>query len=560
MKNLKSENVQISQKPKKVLEINNLNNHTKLEKELRPTTKKYTRLEVISKDRIGMALDILHKIYELNINLISLEVLPKKGQIKIEDIPDEAKKALISSLYSVEGVIDVHEINLLKKEQNEKNLLAIIDSVDEGILAINNKMEIEFFNNYCEQIFHYKKEEVIGKNINHIFNINTPMAKLLKTGEKYDNIEINIKNNRGESHYLTTGRPIKDDYNKTIGVVASLKDIKQAIEIANVVSTIKEGAFKEVIGNSFAMEKCKKLCSSVAKSNSTILLRGESGTGKELLAKAIKNLSNRTDKNFVTINCAALPDNLIESELFGYEKGSFTGANTAGKEGLFKEADGGTLFLDEIGELSMVLQAKLLRVLQEGVIRKIGSTKEEKVDVRIIAATNRNLEKMIRNGEFREDLYYRLNVIPVYIPPLRDRLDDIPNLVTFFIEKLNKKLNKNVSGAELAFINALMEYNWPGNIRELQNVIERAMNLCFDNLLKTEHLIIDFHGKTKTFSSKFSFDDDIKLKDVVEICEKETIIKALNRYKSYRKAAKVLGVSHTTIINKAKKYNIIHIN
>ncbi|MCY6372012.1 sigma 54-interacting transcriptional regulator [Clostridium ganghwense] len=518
--------------------------------------KKFIRLEVITKDRIGMTLDILDKIYNFNISLNSLEVFPKKVCVKIEHMPDDNKELLKRSLYDLEGVVSINEVELLQQEKNERKLLATIDSVDEGIMAINNKMEIEIFNNYCQKIFHCQKEEVLGTNIKSFLKINAPMVNLLQNGEKYDNIEINIENERGESHYLTTGRPVKDDNNNTIGVVASIKDIKQAIEIANVVSSTKAGAFKEIIGNCISMERVKKLCTSVAKSNSTILLRGESGTGKELFAKAIQNLSDRKSKNFVTINCAALPDNLIESELFGYEKGSFTGANVAGKEGLFKEAHEGTLFLDEIGELSMVLQAKLLRVLQEGVIRKIGSTKEEKVDVRVIAATNRNLEEMIKKEEFREDLYYRLNVIPVYIPPLRDRLEDIPSLVTFFIDKLNKKLNKQISGSELAFINALMEYNWPGNVRELQNVIERAMNLCWDNLLGLEHLIIDFNGGTKTCSPNFNFEKELKLKDIVEICEKEAIIKALKNHRSCRGAAKVLGVSHTTIINKVKKYNI----
>ena len=253
-----------------------------------------------------------------------------------------------------------------------------------------------------------------------------------------------MKRKEGEIHYLTTGRPIVDDSNITIGAVASIKDIHKAIEIANVIAGTTEGAFKEIVGNSNKIEFVKKIVETVAKSDSTILFRGESGTGKELFAKAIQSLSSRKNRPFVIINCAALPDNLIESELFGYEKGSFTGAINSGKEGLFKEADGGTLFLDEIGELSIVLQAKLLRVLQEGVIRKVGSTKEENVNVRIIAATNRNLEEMIRQGKFREDLYYRLNVIPITIPPLRDRLEDIVSLVTLFISKFNKKLNKEI--------------------------------------------------------------------------------------------------------------------
>ena len=287
------------------------------------------------------------------------------------------------------------------------------------------------------------------------------------------------------------------------------------------------------------------------------LLRGESGTGKELFAKAIQSLSSRKNSQFITINCAALPDNLIESELFGYEKGSFTGAMNSGKEGLFKEANGGTLFLDEIGELSIALQAKLLRVLQEGVIRKIGSTKEEIVNVRIIAATNRNLEEMIKQKKFREDLYYRLNVIPIIVPPLRERLTDISSLVNLFIRKFNKKFNKDIKGAELSFMNELLQYNWPGNIRELQNVIERAMNLCDGEFISSQNIIRDIGG-VSTEKNKIDLDANkvLKLKEVVEICEKQAIVMALSKNKSLRKTAKELGVSHTTIINKINKYKI----
>ena len=276
-----------------------------------------------------------------------------------------------------------------------------------------------------------------------------------------------------------------------------------------------------------------------------------------MFAKAIQSLSSRKKQPFVTISCAALPDNLIESELFGYEKGSFTGALNSGKEGLFKEAHGGTLFLDEIGELSMVLQAKLLRVLQEGVIRKIGSTKEESVDVRIIAATNRNLEEMIKQGKFREDLYYRLNVIPIIIPPLRERLEDISPLVNLFIYKFNKKLGKEIKGTELSFINRLLQYNWPGNIRELQNVIERTMNLCDGEIISLDNLILDI-GVISDGENKINLGvrKVLKLKEVVEICEKQAIVTALRKNKSMRKTAKELGVSHTTIINKVNKYKI----
>jgi transcriptional regulator of aroF, aroG, tyrA and aromatic amino acid transport len=258
----------------------------------------------------------------------------------------------------------------------------------------------------------------------------------------------------------------------------------------------------------------------------------------------------------VAINCAALPDSLIESELFGYEKGSFTGAISSGKEGLFKEADRGTLFLDEIGELSAVIQAKLLRALQEGVIRKIGSNKEERVDVRIVAATNKNLEEMVAKSEFREDLYYRLNVIPIFIPPLRDRLEDIPILVGYFLDKLNNRLGKSITTANLEFVDKLMKYNWPGNVRELQNVVERAMNLCEGNILSDEHLIIYIRDNEGVIKKEVNSNCELKLEDVVKTCETEAIVKALGKYKSIRRAAKALGVSHTTVVNKMNKYRI----
>lgn len=516
----------------------------------------FIRFEITTEDRMGITVEILQKVYEAKINLVSVEVFPKKVCLKIQYIDEGKKSLLIKEFHTIKEVIKINELELLYYEQNERRLLAVIDSVDEGIISIDRNLNIEIFNNYCEKVFHYKKEEVLGTDIRKLIGQNAPIVNLIKNGDKYDNIEFSIENERGDSHYITTGRPIKNDNNKTVGAVASIKDMNKAIELIDIISSTKEGAFKEIVGNSMAIESVKKLISNVAKSNSTVLLRGESGTGKELFAKAIQSLSDRRNNSFVTINCAALPDSLIESELFGYEKGSFTGAINSGKDGLFKEANGGTLFLDEIGELSMVLQAKLLRVLQEGVIRKIGSNKEERVDVRIIAATNRNLEEMIKKQQFREDLYYRLNVIPVYIPALRERLEDVPILVRFFIDKLNKKVKKKIEGAEIEFINRLMEYNWPGNIRELQNVIERAMNLCDSKLLNRDSLILDFKPTEVKTLKGVQVESGLKLSELVESCERQAIIKALEKNKSFRKAAKMLGVSHTTIINKINKYNI----
>lgn len=411
------------------------------------------RFEIVTRDRLGITVEILDKIYNRKINLISMEVFFQKVCVKVDNMEEQVKKELMQEICNIKDVTSIKEMELLYYEQKEKKLKAIIESIEDR-------------------------------------------------------------------------------------------------------------EFKNIIGTSKAIERVKDMTVTIAKNNSTVLLRGESGTGKEVFAKAIHDISPRSNKNFIAINCASLPEALLESELFGYEQGSFTGAMIGGKDGIIKEANGGTLFLDEIGEMPISIQAKLLRVIQEGKIRKIGSNREEKIDVRIIAATNKNLEDMIKDKTFREDLYYRLNVIPMYIPPLRDRIEDIPSFVKFFIDKLNYKLNKNINGTEIEFISELMNYQWPGNVRELQNVMERAMNLCKGDILTIQDLFITpaNHIYSNAFKDNINEEDNedlqLSLKDSMERCEKEIIEKAIKDYKTYRRAAGVLKVSHTTIMNKINKYNI----
>lgn len=516
------------------------------------------RFEISTRDRLGITTEILCKIYNRDIDLVSMEVFTEKVCIKINDIDYATKKNLKEEISGIEDVIFIKEIELLDHEKNEQKLLAVIDSVDEGIISIDKNFEINIFNNYCEELFNYKKEDVIGRDIRDIVGEEDVIVDLIRYGYEYDNIKSSIKHNDIKSNYITTGRRITNDNDETIGAVVSIKDVNKARELVNIINKNNDGPFKNIIGNSKSIEKVKNMTISISKSNSTVLLRGDSGTGKELFANAIHDLSDRRDKRFVAINCAALPDSLLESELFGYEKGSFTGAMQNGKEGLFKEANEGTIFLDEIGELSMLLQAKLLRVLQEGKIRKIGSSKEEGVDVRVIAATHKNLEKMIKDGEFREDLYYRLNVIPIKIPSLKERLDDIPILVHFFINKLNKKLRTNIKGFKKDFLDELMNYDWPGNVRELQNAVERAMNLCNGDVLTRQDIIIDCIYKDEDIvDDLIEEEQDFKsLKEEMEKYEKEIIMKVYNDNKSYRESAKILGISHTAVMNKINKYNI----
>lgn len=290
------------------------------------------------------------------------------------------------------------------------------------------------------------------------------------------------------------------------------------------------------------------LVKKIAKVDSSVLITGETGAGKEVIANLIHKLSSRSKEKFVKINCTTLPENLLESELFGYEKGAFTGAAKEGKKGLLEISNHGTLLLDEIGDMPLSIQVKLLRFLQENEIYKLGGTNPIKLDVRILAATNKNLPELIKEGKFREDLYYRLNVVPIYVPPLRERPSDIPALIDYFLAKYNgkywlsKKLSPNVR-------KLLTNYQWPGNIRELQNLIERLIVTTDGDLID----IINLPNTYLTESNLLSLDFEIvSLQDARTIFERNYIMKALNKYKSIRRTAKVLGVDHSTILRKLK--------
>ncbi len=306
-----------------------------------------------------------------------------------------------------------------------------------------------------------------------------------------------------------------------------------------------------IVGRSKAMKEVLSLTARAAQSDATVLIRGESGTGKELVANAIHYNSPRAKRPFVKINCAALPETLIESELFGHEKGAFSGAHVS-KKGQFELANGGTIFLDEISEINHHLQAKLLRVLQEKEFYRVGGTKPIKVNVRVIAATNQNLEEAIKTGKFREDLYYRLNVFPIYIPPLRERRTDILLLTEHFLEEFNKKYGKSITRISTPAIDLLMKYHWPGNIRELKNCIERAVIVCDENVIRSYHLPPSLQTAESTQTQKGS-----SLKLAVESLEREMITEALKATKgNCSQAARRLDTTLRILSYKIKKYGL----
>jgi DNA-binding NtrC family response regulator len=343
----------------------------------------------------------------------------------------------------------------------------------------------------------------------------------------------------------------KDEFLLLIGKALERKNLKHEVE--QLQNELKEKyRFENIIGNSKEMLDVLAMVSKIAKTESTVLISGDSGTGKELIAKAIHLNSRRKNRSFITINCGAIPENLQESELFGHVRGSFTGA-IRDKRGLFQEADGGTLFLDEVGETALSTQVKLLRFLQDGEIRRVGDVDPLNVDVRLIAATNKELPKLITEGRFREDLFYRLNVIPIHLPPLRTRKDDIALLVNHFLKRYCEKENKSVASVSPEAIKIFTGYHWPGNVRELENIIERAVILTNHNSILPEDLpqtLRDSHKRGPELS-------DIPEEQTLEEVEKHYILKTLDKFQwNQKQAADTLGISTTTLWRKLKVYGI----
>lgn len=374
--------------------------------------------------------------------------------------------------------------------------------------------------------------------------------------------QISMLEKNGDREFLVTSTPIFDQNGNLIRVVSNLRDIHELMRLKVQLEEQKyfekmnknrrlfltDSEKENIVANSVEFGEVLKVASSIAKVDSTVLILGESGTGKEVVARFIHNMSKRKRGPFVVVNCAAIPESLLESELFGYESGAFTGAKNDGKKGLFELADGGTIFLDEIGELPLSMQAKLLQVIQEKRLMRLGGTRMVTVDVRIIAATNRDLQAMVKEGAFRADLYYRLNVIPIQTPPLRERKDDIIPLAYFFLERFNKKYGLNRMLSE-EVKEAMLSYDWPGNVRELENLIERLVVTCNDDVITYKDLPDNIKEHDTFYVQPVS-----SLKQFLEEYEKRIILDTYKKYKNTYKVAEVLGINQSTAVRKIKKY------
>lgn len=452
---------------------------------------------------------------------------------------------------------------------NETNYMleAIIDSIQDAVSVVDEKGNGILINKAYTHMVGLTPKDVINKPATiDIVKGESVHMKVLETGKKIKGLPLKVGLNKTD--VIISGSPIIID-GKLRGSMAIARDISE-IKMATKKLKVMEQrirdleskySFDDILGNSAQLEEIKRLGKNVAATDATVLLRGESGVGKELFAHAIHEASNRKENKFIRVNCSALTDSLISSELFGYEDGAFTGGKRGGQKGLFEEADGGTIFLDEVGELDLNHQAMLLRVLNEKEILRVGGTSTIPVDVRIIAATNIELEEAIKSGQFREDLYYRLMVYPIHICPLRQRKDDIPILINFIIKKLNSKYGRAVNSIDDEALEILKNYDWPGNVRELENIIGRAMiNMHFkETIIEKRHLPpinIRLDRREGKFLEK-ALSKQRTLKETVAEVEKRAIENALNRTNGNRsEAAGILGISIRTLYYKIREYEL----
>lgn len=460
-----------------------------------------------------------------------------------------AKPVVQETLLHTARVALQHKALIDEKERYRKNIEAIFKSVQDAIISVDNKLAVIEINDAAASICNLSRD-ALGKAFNTLFT--QCSGKCLEAIHETMNTNRPAEICRFECERIlrprqiatATTHPLLNDKG-AVGAVLVIRDETRLVALER--ETEERWQFHSITGKNEKMQKIYALIEDVANVQSTVLITGESGTGKELVAAALHYRGERRKKPFIKVNCSALTETLLESELFGHAKGSFTGA-AKDRIGRFQEADGGTIFLDEIGDISHGVQLHLLRVIQEKEFERVGDSATIKVDVRVIAATNQDLQERVKSGKFRKDLYYRLNVIEINLPPLRDRREDIPLLVSHFLDKFNKYLNKSITGISTNVQRVFMDYPWQGNVRELEHALEHACILCRGQIITVEHLPVEFR---KFAASEITFCKDL------EINERATILQALEMALWNRtKAARKLGMSRRTIYRKIEHYQI----
>jgi PAS domain S-box-containing protein len=524
----------------------------------------------------------------------ALEVLPNSEMYKVFETGsallnskvDVGKKRLIASykpvvrIDKIVGVVasfqDITDIDAVVQElevvkELNRELQAIFDSSYDEIFVTDGDGNTLRVNKAGERFYGVKAEEIVGMNVNQLEQLGFFSPSITPQIIKEKRRITSVQTTKSGKKLIVTGNPMFDQEGNIIRIVTNSRDItelsnlRQRLEETEKLmenyrvelAKLRKERLKsiDIIGRSSTMKHILELAEKVALVDSTVLIEGESGVGKGVIASKIHQLSKRCERPFITVNCGAIPENLIESELFGYEGGAFTGAKKEGKKGLIEMANGGTLFLDEIGELPLNLQVKLLHVIQEKRLMKVGGGESIDVNVRILAATNRNIQHLIKERKFREDLYYRLNVVPVVVPPLRHRKEDIPALIDNFLEAISEKyeIHKKVSSEARELLTA---YNWPGNVRELENLIERLVVTIDAHEIMPGHLP-DYILHSDGSSEKVFVLDICSMRNATEQVERQLLQKALVKFRNTYRMANALEVDQSTIVRKMQRYGIL---
>jgi PAS domain S-box-containing protein len=429
----------------------------------------------------------------------------------------------------------------------------ILDSVNEGVFTVGLDWRITAFNRAAERITGIPRNEAMGKSCCDVFHASLcesacALRRTFDTGRPVVNTTAHIVSNQGRRVPIRISTAIlKDDTGRVIGGVESFQDLSQVEQLQKELEN--RYTFEDIVGRSTAMMRLFKVLPQISESDSTVLIEGPSGTGKELFARAIHNLSPRRGNRFVVVNCGALPDALLESELFGHKAGAFTDAKRD-RAGRFELADGGTIFLDEIGDISPAMQVRLLRVLQDHIIEPLGAIRPKPVNIRVLAATNKELSKLVKAGNFREDLYYRIRVVHLVLPSLQHRREDIVPLIDHLVDKFNRLQGKDIAGVSVDVVARLMAHDWPGNVRELENVIEQAFVLCRGGMIELHHLPLELRPEST------SAGDSLGARNI-RTMQRHLIIETLKYYSGNRqRTAKDLGIHIATLYRKIKAFGI----
>lgn len=440
-----------------------------------------------------------------------------------------------------------------KATQHDINSI-ILDSITDGVFTVDDNWLIQSFNASAETITGVTKKEAIGQRCCDVFKASIcetqcALRETIKTGKPVVGKMIYIVDIDGNRIPVSISTALlKDNEGNVIGGVETFRDLTLVENLRKEID--QKYSLGDIVSRNHKLQEIFSILPEVAASSATVLIDGESGTGKELIARAIHNFGNRVDEPFIAVNLAALPDTLLESELFGYKKGAFTDAHHD-KPGRFALAEKGTLFLDEIGDISPSMQVRLLRVLQEKEYEPLGATESAKTEARIIAATNQDIDKLVENGTFRQDLYYRINIVRITLPPLRERREDIPILANHFISRFNHLQGKDIAGVSDDTMSVLMSHDYPGNVRELENIIERAFVLCHSGVIETQHLPESLISRTQAAVNKISHTATL---DEIEIY---IIRDALDRNDwHFKKTADELGVHKSTLYRKVERFDI----